>query len=68
MHYLNYKVFKRRLADPIRATGWNSSTNIITGAHHGLKRSYDMVIVDSYRYTFEKKQNDIVCIVPSTQR
>lgn len=55
MHYLNYKVFKRRLADPITATGWNSRTNIKHHIHHGLKRSYDMVIVDSYQYTFKKK-------------
>lgn len=55
MHYLNYKVFKRRLADPITATGWNSSTDIITGVRHGLKRSYDMVIVDSYRLYIREK-------------
>lgn len=36
MHYLNYKVSKGQLADPITATGWNSSTHIITGVHRGL--------------------------------
>lgn len=41
-----------RLVDQITATGWNWRTNIIirTGAHNQL---HDMVIVDSYRYTFE---------------